>query len=73
MIHSILETAKDHWLVIVAIIWAIGIPVAYFCYMRKSKTASKFDKIWLSCFWPLLFPLRIIHYFHNREWEKKES
>lgn len=46
------------------VLWAIGGVVAY-NWKIKFWDNSKFEKIWFSCFWPLLIPLYVIHYIHN--------
>ena len=53
-----------YWIIIAAI-WIIGIPVAYFAFMKKWENPT-WEKIYFSIIWPLLIPLYIIHFIHNR-------
>lgn len=49
------------WIVL-AVIYVIGIP---FCYFRYDWGDTKFEKIWLCIFWPLVAVLRIIHWLRG--------
>jgi hypothetical protein len=46
----------------ILLIWIIGFVVSYFV----GDWETLFEKIWLSIFWPVIFPLYIIHYIHNK-------
>lgn len=52
--------------VILIAIWIIGIPVAYFKFIKNFDNYV-FEKVIFSIIWPLLIPLYIIHYFHNKK------
>lgn len=51
------------WYFIIAV-WLIGAVITH-CLIKKWDN-SKFEKIWYSVFWPVLIPLFIIHWVHNR-------
>lgn len=52
--------------IIIAIIWFVGIFVAYNKYISKWDSQTKTAKIYFSIIWPLVLPLYLIHYLHNR-------
>ena len=54
------------WYVIVAVIWIIGIFVAYNKYISKWEGKTKGEKIYFSIIWPLTLVLYSIHYWHNK-------
>ena len=57
-----------NWIwIIVAIVWIVGIFVAYNKYISKWDGKTKAEKIYFSIIWPLVLPLYLIHYLHNRE------
>lgn len=51
--------------IIAAVVWLIGIFVAYKCVIKKWDNFSTFEKIWFSVFWPALVPLFIFHYIRT--------
>ena len=59
--------ATTTW-IIVAVIWVIGIFIAY--NVIKGWGKSAFETIWFSIFWPVLIPLYLIHLYHNRKKEE---
>ena len=50
---------------IVALIWIVGSFVAYNRYISKWDN-PKGEKIYFSIIWPLVAPLYVIHYLHNK-------
>ena len=52
--------------IIAAIIWIVGIFLVYKYYFKESTSNTKFEKIYFSIMWPLLVPLYVIHYAHNK-------
>jgi hypothetical protein len=54
-----------YWLIIAAV-WIIGIPVAYHTVVKKWDN-PKAEKYYFSAVWPLLLPLYLVHYFHNKK------
>ena len=54
-----------YW-IIALIVWVVGIFVAYNCYISKWEGKSKAEKIYFSIIWPLVLPLYLIHYLHNK-------
>ena len=54
------------YLIIFLIVWLLGIPVAYNKVTKKWDSQSKGEQIYFACIWPLLLPLYVIHYIHNK-------
>ena len=54
------------WYIILLAIWIIGIPVSYFKFIKNFDN-NQFEKITFSIIWPLLLPLYLIHYLHNKD------
>ncbi len=53
-----------YW-IIALVIWLIGIPFAW-NIIKKWDGQSKGEKIYFTIIWPLLIPLFIIHWCHNK-------
>lgn len=51
--------------IIAAIIWIIGIPVSYSCYIKEWDN-SEIEKWGFSAIWPLVLPLYGIYYLHKK-------
>lgn len=50
--------------IIVAIVWIVGIFIAYTMEFKKKG----YDyPVWFSIFWPVMIPLWLIHAIHNKE------
>ena len=54
------------WWIVAAILYIIGIFIAYYCFIEKWEDRIKFEKVWFSCFWVVLPPLYLIHRIYNR-------
>ena len=52
---------------IIALIYVIGIFVAYFCFARKWENHGKAEQIYFSIIWPLLIPLYLIYLLFHEE------
>ena len=58
-----------YW-IIAAVIWIIGIFVAYFTVISKWDGKSQAEKIYYSIIWPLLLLLYPIHWIYNSTRDK---
>jgi len=54
-----------YW-IIALVVWFVGIFVAYKLFMSKWESQSKVEQIYFSIIWPLVAPLYLIHYIHNK-------
>lgn len=52
--------------IIAAIAWIVGIFLVYNYYFKDCTSNTKFEKIYFSIMWPLLVPLFVIYYAHNK-------
>ncbi len=50
------------WYFVAFLIWAIGGVITYILL----DTKKGFERVWLSIFWPVLIPLYLVHYLHNK-------
>ena len=55
---------------ILLFIYVVGIIVSYFCFFSKWEKAKNWEQIYYAIIWPLILPLYLIHYFHNKGSEK---
>jgi len=53
-----------YW-IIALVVWLIGIPFAY-SVTKNWDGRSNAEKIYFAIIWPLLLPLYLIHYLHNK-------
>ena len=53
------------WYWYVLAIWIIGMIAAWF--IIRNWDNPKAEKIYFTIVWPLVLPLWIIHYFHNKK------
>lgn len=54
------------WYLIILAIWIIGIFIAYNKFMKYWDSQSKFERVYFAIIWPLVLPLYVIHYLHNK-------
>ena len=60
-----IQVIMVYWIVAL-VIWLLGIYVAYDRFIGKWENHSKFERIYFSVLWPLVLPLYLIHYLHNK-------
>ena len=52
--------------VIALVIWVVGIFVAYNKFMKHWENQSKFERKYFAIIWPLVLPLYLVHWIHNK-------
>lgn len=55
------------WLIICAVVWLAGIPVAYKKYISKWEDHVESEKKYFSIIWPLTLLLYLIHFIHTEK------
>ena len=52
---------------ILLFVYVVGIIVSYFCFFCKWENHPAWERIYFAVIWPLILPLYIIHYLHNKD------